>query len=303
MAATTSPTKRGTGSGTDRPEMMRVMCGDESKWGDEGTRAACIGIQVLSDLHLEFEGHDRFTFAPAAPYLVLAGDIGDPFEDSYVNFLHAQSRQFTHVFVVAGNHEFYGHKHTECENVIQALCDSAPERNCTFLKKGVFTLLGGGCLRVFGATLWYDPDAVRTLNDYTEIHRDDGTPIRGADTTRWCKSDRHWIKSQLKEARNNGQLCLVITHHAPRPSRWRGDGVELRPVIQKQYHLPVWIHGHTHRTLYYTVDTTLVVSNQLGYYYSSNKKDAAFRQELVVYINPITGETWMVGGQPLINKV
>lgn len=64
----------------------------------------------MSDLHLEVgQQYRRFYIIPRAPRLISAGDIGrlvdyDPFRD----FLQSVCEQFIQVFLVLGNHEFFG---------------------------------------------------------------------------------------------------------------------------------------------------------------------------------------------------
>lgn len=69
-------------------------------------------FQLISDLHLEYKKEcPQFYKWPElprlCPNLALLGDIGRPFEASYIDFLDAQAKKFENVFVVAGNHEFY----------------------------------------------------------------------------------------------------------------------------------------------------------------------------------------------------
>ena len=67
-------------------------------------------IQVLSDLHLEVgQQYSTYTFPASAPFLLLAGDIGRLIDyDAYLGFLEAQVARYKKVFLVLGNHEFYG---------------------------------------------------------------------------------------------------------------------------------------------------------------------------------------------------
>jgi hypothetical protein len=67
-------------------------------------------LQYVSDLHLESqETYASFEILKVAPYLVLAGDLGclENYE-KYLDFLTIQCRRFWRVFLVLGNHEFYG---------------------------------------------------------------------------------------------------------------------------------------------------------------------------------------------------
>lgn len=67
-------------------------------------------FQYMSDLHLEVgQQYLTFDFDPRAPYLILAGDIGRLVDyESYLAFLRKQMARYERVFLVLGNHEFYG---------------------------------------------------------------------------------------------------------------------------------------------------------------------------------------------------
>ncbi|PNY25532.1 Uncharacterized protein TCAP_04524 [Tolypocladium capitatum] len=70
----------------------------------------CIPLQVMSDLHLEVgQQYAGFDFPVAAPYLVLAGDVGCLADhDAHLGFLRRRTKRYTRVFLVLGSHEFYG---------------------------------------------------------------------------------------------------------------------------------------------------------------------------------------------------
>ena len=67
------------------------------------------GIQVYSDLHLEFKGARAALppIIPRAPVVALLGDIGIPSLPSYEEFIFEMSDIFKQVLVVSGNHEYY----------------------------------------------------------------------------------------------------------------------------------------------------------------------------------------------------
>ena len=67
------------------------------------------GIQVYSDLHLEFNGARAALppIKPCAPVVALLGDIGIPSMPSYEEFILEMSDMFKQVLVVSGNHEYY----------------------------------------------------------------------------------------------------------------------------------------------------------------------------------------------------
>lgn len=67
-------------------------------------------FQIMSDLHLEVNRqYGTFEIPVMAPVLLLAGDVGQlQHYNEYLSFLHRQCRNFDLVYLVLGNHEFYG---------------------------------------------------------------------------------------------------------------------------------------------------------------------------------------------------
>jgi len=83
-----------------------------------------IPIQYLSDIHLEFFRYDEIRFLvrkikPIHPILILSGDIGNPFEKGYRFFMKEMSLRFEKIFLIAGNHEYYGNGIHETETQIR----------------------------------------------------------------------------------------------------------------------------------------------------------------------------------------
>lgn len=106
--------------------------------------------------------------------IVLAGDIGNSFDDNYRKFLKKCRKYFDQVFVIHGNHEYYNNSGKNRDNKTmeefeiqtQKVCD---EENCNFLNKCTF--LYEDVLFV-GCTLWtkVDENAQVKLNDYRYIY-------------------------------------------------------------------------------------------------------------------------------------
>ena len=70
-------------------------------------------IRYFSDLHLEFIKDNQLKqFIRQIPsgkdeICILAGDIGNPYEQHYDTFIQFISQHFKKIFVIAGNHEYY----------------------------------------------------------------------------------------------------------------------------------------------------------------------------------------------------
>ncbi len=67
-------------------------------------------FQVLSDLHLELgQQYSAFQIPVQTGSLILAGDIGRLQDyQPFLTFLQVQCQNFQQVFLILGNHEFYG---------------------------------------------------------------------------------------------------------------------------------------------------------------------------------------------------
>jgi hypothetical protein len=117
-------------------------------------------IQIASDLHLEFSSTLIRMPNPVpnitAPVLCLLGDIGIPSKSSYKDFLLEKSNVYEVIFVIAGNHEFYGGEYEEKKELMKQICSSIP--NVVFLDKTSYlyqsTTDPNDAVRVLGCTLW-----------------------------------------------------------------------------------------------------------------------------------------------------
>jgi hypothetical protein len=125
-------------------------------------------FQYISDLHLE-NGH-KVNITPEAPNLIIAGNIGYPFKDHYVEFLKHVTDIFESVFLVLGNNEYYGNSFASIRRRIGELAGRF--KNLIVLDNGVHDLSDG--LSIYGTTLWADItapfDQVRDqVQDYAVI--------------------------------------------------------------------------------------------------------------------------------------
>lgn len=256
-----------------------------------------MNIRVLSDLHLEF-----WPFEPEhldVDAIVLAGDIA-----AGVNGLYWAREAFPRqeLIYVAGNHEFYGGR---LPDAISDLSMRAGELGIHFLEQRSLVL---GDVRFLGATLWTDYAiyaandehagrfmfaAKRGMNDYRHI-RFGPKRKKGRDRVlpghllELHQAARGWLTAQL--ATPFAGRTVVITHHAPHrlsvPAYYEND--EHTPCYVS--HIPelvrspvdLWIHGHIHESLDYTVDGTRVLTNPRGY--KPPDENPVFDPNLVVEI-------------------
>jgi predicted phosphodiesterase len=237
---------------------------------------------VMSDLHLEFDNATVPEFPVVAPILILAGDIGRPDIPSLQRFLLAQCERFEHIFYVAGNHCFYEGEYEDRLEQLRQLDNLHPHIH--FLQSKSYLLPNK--VRILGTTLWsYVPpekadEIARRLNDYRCIWNVVDTEsktrrrITVEDTNKWHDQQHAWLLEEIKKARENGEHVVIITHHAPS----RRDTCSLEDEeagIEDAFindhdadcvdPVRLWIYGHTHRSTDLKINSTRIISNQLGY--------------------------------------
>jgi predicted phosphodiesterase len=167
-------------------------------------------FQYMSDLHIEKGNIINIT--PKAPYLILAGDIGDPKTDLYINFLKYVSRLFQRVFLIAGNHEYYDSDITTTDILIRKLVK--PLKNIIFLQNEAYHFPDRN-LSIFGTTLW----SRINLSDAYMIQCliADYRKIKGFDIQTCIKLHEDAIKAfkWYNEERFPNRNWICITHHLP----------------------------------------------------------------------------------------
>lgn len=216
-------------------------------------------IRVLSDLHHEFFLDKGRAFRDLLPVdcdvLVLAGDIST--ECIGTALAHFCDR-FRHVVYVLGNHEFYGSSVSRTLDRIEKLNHGI--HNLHWLENTSVEL---GGVRFVGGTLWF--------------------PKPTTDKGKWGMTDFHvirefepWVYAQNMATRaylqqTVGPSTVVVTHHLPSyrsvHPKYRGSSLNRFFVGDDMTVRPrLWIHGHTHESMDYTVGNTRVVCNPYGYF-------------------------------------
>lgn len=229
-------------------------------------------IQILSDLHIEFQPF----YIPDvdADVVVLAGDIH--LREKGVSWA-IESIPNKPVIYVLGNHEYYGSAYPK---LIDKLKDFASQTNVHILENDIFTF---GDVTFLGCTLWTnfelfgDPrvagyEATQKMTDYQKIRLSPQySKLKSIDTARICKNSVNWLKSSLC---NLSGKIVIVTHHAPSkqsvPSKDREDILSAAYAsnldnLASESNAVLWIHGHIHNQLHYTIGSTRVICNPRGY--------------------------------------
>lgn len=260
-------------------------------------------IQYASDLHLEFfERIPDFKaiLRPVAPYLVLAGDIGQPGHLVFHQFLEYVSANWKAVILIAGNHEFYtnqpSHKWNACWNkspprtmaqVLKSLseaCASFP--NLYFLHADSPVVYFPEDNFVFiGLTLWslitvdQLARARQAMNDYEYIPVADEMgklrPWTPEESSLEHARERAVLEATIAEWSTRGVEIIIVTHHMPSfslvASQYKDDPLNCcfacncDSLILANPVIKAWIYGHTHAAGTQMIGRTVCAINARGY--------------------------------------
>jgi len=239
-------------------------------------------FQYFSDLHLEFfdniEQINKLNIKPIAPYLIIAGDIGNicgSYQNMYQKFLTHVSRMFINVFIITGNHEYYnlcGEKISNTngwfeyiETKIKELIK--PLSNVIFLQNELY-MIPNTDLCIYGTTLWSDINQdmkymiKKQINDYHSIPQ--------FSISKSCKLFRLNV-DKLSDSliMNKDKRFIVISHHLPsyKLIHKKYQYCELNSAfassvdIAENSQIVAWVSGHTHMSM--EIDKFHV--NSIGY--------------------------------------
>ncbi|KKZ61109.1 hypothetical protein EMCG_04307 [[Emmonsia] crescens] len=244
-----------------------------------------VRFQIMSDLHLEVgQQYTTFDIKPHATCLILAGDIGRLADyEHFRDFLSSVCQKFVQVYLVLGNHEFFGISRQEGLRLADRLQEEPGLKDKLVLMNRKRVDLEE--VTLLGCTLhsYIPPEAeevVRSkVNDFRRIA---GWTV--SDHTAEHARDVRWLIDEISSIRQAEQRAgskrkiAVITHHAPttkgtsRPSDernpWRSAFATDLIGIENQSWLDdvqVWVFGHTHYSTELVCGQVRLVSNQRGY--------------------------------------
>jgi len=261
-------------------------------------------IQYASDLHLEFYGkvpNFKEILRPVAPYLVLAGDIGQPGHPAFHQFLDYVSANWRAVILIAGNHEYYAnqapHKWNARWNMkpprsmaatTHALLEACvPLPNLYFLHADApVAYFPDDNLVFIGLTMWsHIPDdqlarAKRSMNDYEYIpvvDAADGTlrPWTPEESRAEHDRQRAVLEAVVAEWSVRGAEIVVVTHHMPSftltAPQYKDDPLNccfannFDGFLVANPAIKAWIYGHTHAAGTQVIGRTVCAINARGY--------------------------------------
>lgn len=247
-------------------------------------------IQVLSDLHLEFDRDHAKQFIDmldpdGIDVLVLAGDICANRQIVAMMQLLCQRYSCSDVVWVHGNHEFYG---TDRPSTISQTQEALRQnKNLHWLDCSSKVIRGQ---RFVGATLWFadgekNAELEKYMNDFYVI----------ADLKQWVYTENARATAFLKKTTNSEDI--VITHHLPSVKsvapRFSISDLNAFFVCDMEQFIELngpklWIHGHTHDSFDYGIPhrfamtSTRIVCNPRGYWPNDLNPDFEIDKRIVI---------------------
>lgn len=248
-------------------------------------------VQYCSDLHLEFSENkywlEKNPLIPKGDVLLIGGDtyhLGSRFKD--LAFFDIISKQFKMVFLIPGNHEFYGGNDAslglEMDYELQI-------RDNVFLVNNTTRIIDD--VEFIFTTLWSRIEkqvaaVVSTMNDFYQIKFQNK---RLSVLEYNLLFERSWEFLSQQISKESKYKKVVMTHHLPStlcnidkfknsPNN-EGFCVELTNEILAS-NVSHWIYGHSHGNKpSFQIGETTMLTNQLGYVAYSEGKE--FQRDLI----------------------
>jgi predicted phosphodiesterase len=239
-------------------------------------------IQYISDLHLErlmprdvAKLVSKIRPVPDVDVLILCGDIGNPYQSSYTDFMSKINHAFAKTFVIAGNHEFYGNEVVSTRQHMKSLFDGNDFPNITFLDNTTETYMDHTFI---GSTLWsHISNHQYKINDVFSIK----------DMTIDLYNQLHQVNRDFISRELNQTHCpaIVLTHHVPlfelTAKKYRTSTLEpyhqwfsanmTDVVLSHQTRIRGWFYGHTHLQSSVVAHGVSFHCNPVGYEYENDQ--------------------------------
>lgn len=249
-------------------------------------------IQICSDLHLEFSQNREWLelnpLVPKAEILIIAGDTYYLERDySKLDFINKASEYFKHVYLIPGNHEYYGGY-----DIVTALLSRQVD-----IKKNVHMINNMSVqvkdVNLIFSTLWSKiekntNEIKRGINDFKLIKFEEEKLTINHYNTIHNKAFK-FISNEIKKKGKK----VVITHHLPSNEcnidGFKGSLLNEAFCVEKtdfilNSDIDYWIYGRSHRNKDdFKIGNTKMVTNQFGYVGLSEHK--SFNYEKVIEIN------------------
>jgi len=237
-------------------------------------------LQYISDLHLEYR-EELPIIPPVSENLALLGDIGNPFNINYNQFIKYASNNWNNVFLITGNHEYWQEKYNiqEVNDKIKNI--TSTYNNVHFLNNETFQLNN---FVICGTTLWSRILARKDIIMGDDLYIKYNTElITHAQINQIHQESVDWLKNTIHQSIINKKQLLVLTHHLPsyelivdqfktgRFAKYHDRFASDLDYLIKDP-VKVWLCGHSHITIEKDINNVLVAINAFGHKQQSDKK-------------------------------
>jgi predicted phosphodiesterase len=233
-------------------------------------------IRLLSDIHLELGNTIDLNFKKEADVVILAGDIGNPYNEEYIKLLRKLSLTHDKVLLITGNHEYYNHKSTD--DIDDYIKNNIEDDNIHFLQMNSMIYKD---VKFIGCTLWgdlKDESLCKYINDFKYIKPKDYINLH--------EEHKKWLENELC-CNKNVKNC-IITHHIPLQQlvndEFKDDPLNCFYVsnvnVNNVNNANVWCYGHTHRSSCKSMENTVFHCNPKGYKHETSGWDIDYIFEL-----------------------
>lgn len=243
-------------------------------------------LQLISDVHLEFDNFKVDELEKTGDVLIVAGDLGavKSHAKEMYRFLQDAGWTYDHVIYVLGNHEYYNGTLRKTRDIIANWQTDIENLHVLMQWDNAARKVDIDGYTFVGDTMWTDlsnpMDALRVqdmMSDYFVIRNDfesygyKNPRLTARDTNLEHQAFRYFLETLEFE---DPQKTVVVTHHSPSFTGvlpwWKGD------PINPGYHsnldnliaelgVKYWFHGHIHDSVDYTIADTRVMTNPRGY--------------------------------------
>jgi predicted phosphohydrolase len=219
-------------------------------------------LQFTSDIHLDYTTH--FKFKSFGDYLALCGDIGNPFDNKYKNFINNIAKSHEKIFLISGNHEYFQNGKYNMNDVDNKINDViSPHKNVVFLNKNKEYCEN---YKIVGCTLWTSRSILSSDNKFITINN---KPITIKEINHLHQEHKKFI---IDNTTNSKNPIIILTHHIPSSKLIIDEyknppfdkyaelySTDLEYIIKKP--ITAWLCGHSHSCINVNINNVFCAIN------------------------------------------
>lgn len=245
-------------------------------------------FQVFSDIHWDFDrraGRSVWMptvtnrYSPPNPQDVTLFLPGDLDYASHVDYpISKLAEMYKRLVVVLGNHDYW-HSNATIDDTNEIVRETFSRYDNVHLLHNESIVLDD--VLIYGGTCWTDMDALDPLVmlNAPRTMVPDFEYIVGMTADEWCTQHGKFITNLFDaiDTQRPGQRMIVVGHHLPsyqsvhpryRVGGWASANPYFASDLEYAFfntNIDVWLHGHTHDSFDYNINTTRVICNPRGY--------------------------------------